>query len=156
MMHRDRVLGLAALAFSGAYYWMSASLPQSRLADAVGAGGLPRAYAIILAALALILIGKSQTPNPKSQSLKPEAQSPNSLWRVAGMVGIGVVYVVVVPFLGYLLSIAGLILATTYYQGGALNRSVVLVALGGGIFFWLLFVVFMDIPQPAGWFPPQL
>ena len=30
------------------------------------------------------------------------------------------------------------------------------VALCGGIFFWLLFVVMMGIPQPPGWWPPPL
>ena len=148
-MHRDRALGLAALALSGAYYWMATSLPQSRLADAVGAGGLPRVYAIILAALALILIVRSRGPWDLGFGIR-------DLSRIGGMVAIGAAYVVVVPWLGYLLSIAGLILATTYYQGGTVNRSLVVVALGGGIFFWLLFVVFMGIPQPAGWFPPQL
>jgi hypothetical protein len=29
------------------------------------------------------------------------------------------------------------------------------VAVGGGVFFWLLFVVLMGIPQPPGFFPPQ-
>ena len=148
-MHRDRALGLAALALSGAYYWMATSLPQSRLADAVGAGGLPRVYAIILAALALILIVRSRGPWDLGFGIR-------DLSRIGGMVAIGAAYVVVVPWLGYLLSIAGLILGTACYQGGTLNRSLVVVALGGGIFFWLLFVVFMGIPQPAGWFPPQL
>ena len=161
MMRGDRALGIVALAVSAAYYWIATAIPQSRLADAVGAQGLPKAYAIILAALALILIAKSQTPNPKSRSPEPKSQSPkpkaqSPLWRVAGMLGIGIVYILVVPWLGYLLSIAGLIMATTYYQGGAINRVVVLVALGGGVFFWLLFVAMMGIPQPPGWFPPQL
>ena len=49
-------------------------------------------------------------------------------WRVAGMLGMGIVYIVVVPWLGYILSIAALILATTYYQGGAINRQVAMVA----------------------------
>ena len=149
MMHRDRALGLAALALSGVYYWMSASLPQSRLADAVGAAGLPKIYALLLALLALILIVRSRGPWDLGFGVR-------DLSRVGGMVAIGIAYVVLVPWLGYLLSIAALILATTYYQGGSLNRSVVVVALGGGIFFWLLFVVFMGMPQPAGWFPPQL
>ena len=51
--------------------------------------------------------------------------------RVAGMLAIGVIYIVVVPWLGYLLSLAGLIFATTYYQGGAVNRQVAIVALSG-------------------------
>ncbi len=66
------------------------------------------------------------------------------------MLAIGVAYVVVVPWLGYMLSLAALIMATTYYQGGALNRQVVVVAMSGAIVFWLLFVMLLGIPQPAG------
>jgi hypothetical protein len=73
-----------------------------------------------------------------------------------GMIAMGVVYIVVAPWVGYLLSIAGLILATTYYQGGTIGRQAAIVALGGGVFFWLLFVVLMGIAQPPGFFPPAL
>ena len=69
------------------------------------------------------------------------------------MLAIGVVYIVIAPWLGYTLSIAGLILATTYYQGGSVTRRVAIVAASGALFFWLLFVVLMRIPQPLGWWP---
>ena len=72
------------------------------------------------------------------------------------MILMGVVYIVVAPWVGYLLSIAALILATTYYQGGTIGRQAAIVALCGGVFFWLLFVVLMGIAQPPGFFPPQL
>jgi hypothetical protein len=55
-----------------------------------------------------------------------------------------------------MVSIAGVILATIYYQGGGFTRHAVIVALCGGVFFWLLFVVLMGISQPPGFFPPQL
>jgi hypothetical protein len=71
------------------------------------------------------------------------------------MLLIGIVYIVLAPWLGYLLSIAGLIFATTYYQGGTVGRPAALVALCGGVFFWVLFVAFMGIAQPPGLFPLQ-
>ena len=71
------------------------------------------------------------------------------------MLLIGMVYILVAPWLGYLLSISVLILATAYYQGGRVGRTAALVALCGGVFFWLLFVAFMGIAQPAGFFAPQ-
>ena len=74
-------------------------------------------------------------------------------WRVVGMLGIGVGYIVVVPWLGYVPSLAGLIVATTYCQGGAANRRGAVVAVSGAVFFWLLFVVLLRIPQPQGFWP---
>ena len=89
--------------------------------------------------------------------LKPDTTvSPQALGRVAGLLAIGVAYVVVVPWLGYMLSLAALIMATTYYQGGALDRRVIVVAMSGAIVFWLLFVKLLGIPQPAGLWPSLL
>jgi putative tricarboxylic transport membrane protein len=149
-MGRDLAFGSATLALSAAYYWMAAAIPESQLADAIGPQGLPRTYAVLLGGLSLMLMVRSIGARVPS----PEPRAP--LWRVAGMLAIGVVYILVAPWLGYLLSIAALILATTYYQGGAINRQVAVVALSGGIFFWLLFVVMMGIQQPPGWWPPPL
>ncbi len=152
-MGRDLAFGSATLALSAAYYWMAAAIPESQLADAIGPQGLPRTYAVLLGGLSLILMVRSLGAR---DSRAPSSEPRSPLWRVAGMLAIGVIYIVVVPWLGYLLSIAALILATTYYQGGAINRQVAVVALSGGIFFWLLFVVMMRIQQPPGWWPPPL
>ena len=151
MRRADLAFGGATLVVSVAYYQMTTSVPVSQLADAIGPQGLPRVYTLILTALSLILIinalkvpSGSHSPTDRIRSL-----------RALGMLAIGVAYVVLAPWLGYLLAISGLILATTYYQGGTVGRQAALVAAGGGVFFWLLFVVLMGIPQPPGFFPPQ-
>lgn len=170
-MDRDLAFGGTTLALSAGYYWMAAAIPRSQLADAVGPQGLPRTYAVLLGVLSLALVVKSwrarartsrasdfrspvSVSGPRSSVFRP----PSSLWRVVGMLAIGIVYILVAPWLGYLLSIAALILATTYYQGGASNRQAAVVAavvaLSGGILFWLLFVVLMRVRQPPGWWPP--
>jgi len=169
--HRDLLFGGAALAISILYYWMATLVPVSQLADAIGPQGLPKVYALILAALSLILLLRSFRDrgsgirDPKGSGLPAAAvsESPGSpipdprsrLVRAAGMLLIGIVYIVLAPWLGYLLSIAGLIFATTYYQGGTVGRPAALVALCGGVFFWVLFVAFMGIAQPPGLFPLQ-
>jgi putative tricarboxylic transport membrane protein len=156
---KDRIFGFAALVISGCYYWAATLIPASRLADAIGPQGLPKTYAVLLAVLAVILITRSLTARADAAQVdnagRPRDVAAPAPWRVAGMLAIGVLYIAVVPWLGYLLSIAGLILATTYYQGGTINRRVALVAVAGAIFFWLLFVVLMRIPQPPGWWPPS-
>ena len=163
MKHRDLAFGGAALAISGLYYWMATSLPVSQLADAIGPQGLPKVYAVILAALSLILLVRnprdpgSGIRDPKG-SWKPRSPIPNPrspVFRAAGMLVIGIGYILLAPWLGYLLSISVLIFATTYYQGGTVGRQAALVALGGGVFFWVLFVAFMGIAQPPGFFPPH-
>jgi putative tricarboxylic transport membrane protein len=151
-VNRDAALGGVTLALAVGYYLMAAAIPSSLLADAVGPQGLPRIYAVVLAALSLILLVKSLGRG----AVAPEKAGPDAsshAWRVAGLLGIGVIYVIVVPWLGYMLSLAGLIVATTYYQGGTINRRVVAVALSGAFALWLLFVMVLGIPQPAGLWP---
>jgi putative tricarboxylic transport membrane protein len=163
-MKADVVFGGAAFALAVGYYLMAATIPSSLLADAIGPQGLPKTYAFLLAGLSLILIVRSvRLPWPERERRQPDltvsrqtTASRQPLWRVSGLLAIGVAYVVVVPWLGYLPSLAALIMATTYYQGGALNRQVVVIALGGAVVFWLLFVVLLGIPQPAGLWPSLL
>jgi hypothetical protein len=152
-MNADVVFGGAAFALAVAYYLIAATIPSSLLADAIGPQGLPKTYAILLAGLSLLLIVRSVRLKPDRRQTTASRQP---LWRVAGLLAIGVAYVVVVPWLGYLPSLAALIMATTYYQGGAFNRQVVVIALGGAVVFWLLFVVLLGIPQPAGLWPSLL
>ena len=135
-MTRDFALGCLMLAVAGGYYAAATLIPESQLADAVGPQGLPKTYAVVLAALSLVLIAQSL------RSGVPPAPFPLPavLARVAGMLMIGVVYIIAAPWVGYIPSIAALILVTIYYQGGAINRRLALVSVSGAVFFWLLFV----------------
>jgi putative tricarboxylic transport membrane protein len=153
-MNSDLVFGGAAFALAVGYYLMTRTIPTSLLADAIGPQGLPKIYAMLLAGLSLLLMIRSIAAG--SASKVSRAVSPQTLWRVGGLLAIGVVYVLSVPWLGYMLSLAVLIMATTYYQGGALDRRGVGVAVSGAVVFWLLFVLLLGIPQPAGLWPSLL
>lgn len=150
-MNRDLALGAAGAAIAGGYYWLSVAIPESALADAVGPQGLPKTYAVVLLALSLILVGRSlRKPNPEPGTRNPEPGSRSPFARVAGMLLIGIVYLLLVSWLGYLVSLAGLLLAVTWYQGGVLNRTIAVVAISGATVFWLMFVRLLGIPHPAG------
>lgn len=146
-MGREMVFGGAMLVLSAAYYGMADRLPVSQLSDAIGPEGLPKIYALALAALSLLLIAGAVAARRRAAAAA-EARAPVS--RVAGMLLMGAAYIVLAPWIGYPIAIAALIAATTYYQGGAFTREAGLVAVSGGVLFWLLFVVLMGIEQPAG------
>jgi hypothetical protein len=168
---RELLLGCATLAIAAVYYLLAIRIPQSDIADVIGAQGLPKTYASLLAALSIILIVRSFVASRRTQ--KVDAASPAAAldapsatlrprlqrgvaWRVFGMLMNGVIYILVVPWLGYILSIAALIAATVYYQGGELNRRAAAVAVGGAVFLWLLFVRLLHIAHPAGIWPSLL
>ena len=163
MRNRDLLFGIATLVVAAVYYGLATTIPQSDLADPVGPQGLPRVYALLLAALSLILIARSlvsrkpASQNSERQNPEPsESRIPNpgsGLLRVIGMLLIGVAYIIVLPWLGYLLSVAALITATIYFQGGVINGRSILVALSGAVCLWLLFIWLLRIQYPAGLWP---
>jgi putative tricarboxylic transport membrane protein len=164
--NRDLLFGIATLVVAAVYHGLAVAIPQSDLADPVGPQGLPRVYALLLAALSLILIARSlrrpgsdgeptngepRTQNPGSRI--PDPGSRTRAARVIGMLLIGVAYIIVLPWLGYLLSVAALITATIYFQGGTINGRSILVALSGAVCLWLLFIWLLRIQYPAGLWP---
>lgn len=145
---REFVLGTVMLAVGLAYYAMTTQVPESALDDGVGPVGLPRLYALVLVALSGVVIVRAAFA-----ALRREAKvdsPPRGSWRFAGMLLIGVLYVAMVPWLGYLPSIALLIAGAAWYQGGAINRRVIVVAASGAFVLWLLFAALLRIPQPPG------
>jgi hypothetical protein len=151
-VNRDLVFGAVCLALAAGYHWMAAAIPESALSDTVGPQGLPKSYAIVLGALSAILIARSSWKRGHRNASPSPLPSP-SPFRIAAMLLIGIIYLTVVPWLGYILSLTGLIAATTYYQGGGLNTRVAVVALSGALFFWALFVAVLGIPHPPGIWP---
>jgi putative tricarboxylic transport membrane protein len=156
-LNRDLVFGGATLALAVGYYLLAAQIPESQLSDAVGPQGLPRIYAYLLGGLSLILIvssvRESRATRPGSRAERPKSSAQVRVLRPAGVVAIGAIYIVVVPWLGYIVSLTALIAATTYYQGGGANRRVVFVAVSGALLFWLLFVAILGIQHPPGFWP---
>ena len=156
MRNRDLVFGSATLALAAIYYALTVTIPQSDLADPIGPQGLPKTYAVVLAVLSIVLIARSIRRRASPEPTNPEPRIPNPVSRiprVAGMLLIGVAYIVVLPWLGYLLSVAALIAATTYFQGGSIDRRSILVAISGALFFWVLFIWLLRIQYPAGLWP---
>jgi hypothetical protein len=146
------------LALAVPYYLLADAIPTSLLSDAVGPGGLPKTYALILAGLSLILMAQSVVRQHQAVARALWAAGAvrlerAQLLRAGGMLAIGFFYVLVVPYLGYIPTIALLIAGTTYYQGGAMTRQVGIVAVCGALFFWVLFVLVLRIPQPPGLWP---
>ena len=151
-MPRDLAFGCGMLAFSGGYYLLARAIPSSLLDDAIGPQGLPKAYALLLACLSIVQIIHSLIRRSEREPLSsvPRSSQLRALWRALGMLVIGAAYLVIVPWLGYVSSIAGLILVTILYQHGVGRRRAVAVAVSGALFFWLLFVLLLGIPQPSG------
>jgi hypothetical protein len=166
-MPRDVIFGALALGAAGTYYAAAAAIPRSGLADAIGPGGLPKAYAIVLAVLALVLIVRSVIAS-RTPVVTSSVHFRPVLSRAVWMLAIGIAYLMLVAWTGYIVGLAGLILASVYAQRASRGpvhdrapfnlrfRDAALVAMSGAAFFWIVFVRLLGIPQPAGFWPSVL
>ncbi len=155
-MPRDAVVGAVILAFAGLYWLAAGTIRHSSLDDSIGAGGLPNTLAALLAGLAVLLILRSLAlrQRPATQPVSEgQGERPQAHLRALGMLALGVAYLLVVPTLGYTVSVALLVGAVALYNHQALSMRLVLVAVLVAAGFYLLFVQLLDIPLPPGRWP---
>lgn len=140
-------------------YWLEANkIHISPLDGPVGASGLPKSLAYVLAGLAMVLIIKGISA-ARNQAPHNVAENSDALsfgervrphLRAIGMLAIGVGYLILLPLLGYTVAIGALLLAVSLYNGAGFTLRTMLVAVLGAVFCQLLFVHFLGIPLPGG------
>lgn len=153
-MNKDLLSGAVLLAIAGTYYTWSTYIADSTLSDEVGAGGLPRALAVVLAILGVILIARTmlvaRAATPANAAASDDDEEQASLPRGIGFLLIGVAYVFLLPFVGYIIATALMIAAVAVYEGAARTWVIPAAAIGGGLFYWAIFVKLLGVHQPMG------
>lgn len=165
-MTRDAWIGVVFLAVAVVFWIAADGIRISPLDGPVTAAGLPKSLAYALGALSALLIVRSfavkriATAKPVGGEAGEEnASDLGSLrqhLRAAGVLAIGVVYLLAVPYLGYTLSIFGLMLAMAVYAGARFGAKTGLIAALGAVFFYFFFVKLLHIPLPPGLWPDLL
>jgi putative tricarboxylic transport membrane protein len=159
-MPRDFVAGCGLLIFAVVYYLAAAAIPSSQLSDTVGPGGMPKSYGIALGVLSILLIGQSLLARRRAMTTRAAVASGEEsrqdryrALRALGMLAIGIAYLILLPLIGYVISLALLIIAAAWYQEGARRKWLIPTAIIGAGLFWLVFVKLLQIDQPAGFWP---
>jgi putative tricarboxylic transport membrane protein len=149
LRHTDFFLGVGAIALAGVWLYVASGIQESMLSDATGAGGIPRALGYLMAALGLLLCLRSVSfaaPAPGARPVESASQDSAPIsWKnnphVQALILLGILagYVVLAPYLGYMVATAVLLAAVAAYSGAPINRNLLLVSAGGGIALWLSF-----------------
>ena len=156
LINRDVWIGIVMLLLAVVYWLEADKIRISPLDGPIGASGLPKSLAYALGFLAIILIVRSiasaltarKMARPGDVEDQPMSFRPHL--RAFGLLVIGVGYLLLVSWLGYVITVAALLLAVSLYIGATFNLCTVLVAVIGGIVYHLLFVEFLGIPLPPG------
>lgn len=168
---RDVWIGLAALAL-GVWYWRAAGdIPISPLDGVVNAAALPRMLAVAMIVFSILLILRAllveamflRAARKAAGPVAPQRPEEDGITftrqqhvKAAGVVVIGIVYLLILPWLGYLLSATLLVAGTSVYIGARAGLYTLGVAVAVAVSFYLLFVQLLSIPLPAGLWPALL
>ena len=157
------VTGSVGLVFSLAYIKFAGGIEDSLLADAVGASGVPVSVGTLMAAASAALLLKgfllvppvqrtseavSSTVFDSRVEVPQPAHRPH--WLAAGLLLILAVYLLVLPWLGYIVSIGLLSTAVAWFAGGRQPKVLLGFALFTGPFLWFLFDFALKVRMPAG------
>ncbi|MCJ8518508.1 hypothetical protein ABID21_001169 [Pseudorhizobium tarimense] len=156
MLTRDFVGGVASIAIGAVYLFFAYQLRSSALDDSMGPGGLPRLYGWLLVGLGAVLTiqallaSRLATADVSSEEKGEWDGQGRKVAFAAGLLAIGLGYIFVIETLGYLLSVAVLLLVTALYLGAGNKGRVVAVAVFGAIFLWVMFVIVLGVRMPSG------
>lgn len=155
----DLTLGVVTMLAAGAYITLAAQIPESLLSDEVGASGLPTAVGWALGAIGALLAVRSlrRLPSAPAEAASSKAADPEEFaggmrphWMALGLLAMLSVFVIVAPYLGYIVTTALLLACVAWFSGALRSRTLVPIAFGGAAALWLLFDALLAIPLPAG------
>lgn len=141
-MRRDLACAALGLALAGAYWAAARELPKSVLSDAVGPDGVPKALALLLAVLS-ILVAVRALLRRSADMPRPENHA-----RALGIAALGLAYVAIAPLLGFLISSALLAGAAALYYGAPRDAGTFAFATASAALLWLLFGQILRIALP--------
>lgn len=159
MLNRTLASGVIAIVFGLAYLAVTMEIRVSALADGFGPRGMPLVYGWLMTGLGAILVLQSlaqtmrMTPQDRAAFQHKEWRGMGQqIIRAAGLLAIAVAYVVIVPVLGYALSLVLVIAAVALYMGATPSMRLVLISVGGAVLMWIIFVGLLDVRMPKGVF----
>jgi putative tricarboxylic transport membrane protein len=143
---RDAALALAAIVLGLAWWWKAAQIEDSLLSDAVGAGGVPKALAALMAGAGALLLLRTLWRAPPEEEPRP----PGAHLKAVGLVALILSYILAAPIIGYVPAIALFAVAAAAYAGARLSPALAGFGIGLAAFFWVAFVKLLGIPFPTG------
>lgn len=132
---------MLGIALAVAYWVAAGALPQSFLSDAVGADGLPKAYAVVLAVLSALIAAHAWWRKPAGGERERHA-------RALGVAGLGAVYAALAAFIGYTVSVILITGAAAWYYGARRPLAVGVFAIASGAFLWFMFAYVLGVAMP--------
>ena len=152
---RDRLLALLAAVVAITCITAARGIEDSLLADAVGAGGVPQGVGLVMLLAALALFAKSfrgGAGGAGEATADDDERMPRLAVarRCAALVAMLVGYGLLLPWLGYPLSVSLLVLAVGWLAGATPRAPLLLFAAASGPALWAMFDWALHVRMPVG------
>jgi hypothetical protein len=155
---RDRLLAVGAAVFAASYIAAARGIEDSMLSDEVGAGGVPQGVGIAMLVAAIALFARTFIVAPKPAGKSDHEEGEEALpWaavllRTSGLVLILIVYGLLLPRLGYPVTVSLLVLASGLLAGAAPRWPLLVFAAASGPALWAMFDWALKVRMPVGSF----
>lgn len=166
----DVWIGLLAIAGAGLYWRHADRIPISPLDGQVNAAMLPKTFAVLMIALSILMVVRAVlieavTVRAARRLMQQSGQTGqraagvgkrytlNTHLRAGGMLLIGLIFLLILPYLGYVLSVMLLIGSVSVFMGAKADLKTVGVAVGAAVVLYGIFVFVLSIPLPSGFWP---
>lgn len=158
-MKRSVVTGGVLFGVAVLYWYLADGIAKSPMSGSVGADGLPKLLAICLGVLSLVLIAQSAlspASGPAAEAAEDTGDAeftPEGFLLAMKMLAIIVVYVLILPVLGYAVSAGLLLAAIAVFFGRPFGLRVLVFAVLGAVLAHLVFVTLLGVRMPTGIWP---
>ena len=150
IISRDFIGGIAAIVIGSIYLVLAYNLGTSALDDLVGPAGMPRVYGWLMLGLGMALCATAAFSHWREDMQKEWVGEGRRIAWAAGLLGLGVIYLLIVTSVGYLVSMFLLIAATVFFHGERASVRMFAISALGAVCLWALFVHVLDVPMPPG------
>jgi putative tricarboxylic transport membrane protein len=145
MRRADFVGGIGLLLLAILYFERSFAISTGLASDRLGPTFYPRVLAVVLAVLATVLIARSLTDRSD-----PSPLSRVRAGRLFAVFGVMLLWVGLLPYLGFPLVTPLLLVAVMWILGHRRWRSLIAVSLGLTLALYLVFVRTLNVLLPMG------
>ncbi len=137
----DRIMGMIGLALSGFYLWAASIIPESFMMDAIGPSIFPNIIAIIFGICSIYFIAR---PDPE-----PRWPTLNRLAEIGFTVVVCLLYAILLPHLGFLISTA---FAASYmcWRLGGKPLAAVIIGLSISLGIYVCFKLVLGLSLASG------
>lgn len=150
MKKANILTGVLFLFLAALGYWNAGSMEAKINADNLGPAFWPRCLCIALAFFAVLLILEGVLAKKAAEEASPFHFRSEGFKRVAILLGILIIFVLLIYFLGIFVALLFMIPASMFVFGERNVKLLVIFPIAACVFVYVVFGVALSVPLPMG------